>query len=121
MIGLGSTFKIPGLRKFLGQQLQIDVLRLDEYKRIQVTGREAASFAENAVNMATAYGLALQGVGLAPIDANLVPVKALRDSMWAGKTKWFAAAAAIAVAGSALLLYRPIVDKGQMTAGGVSP
>jgi type IV pilus assembly protein PilM len=67
MVGLGSTFKIPGLRKFLGQQLQINVVRLDEFKRLSVTGREAASFSEHAVNMATAYGLALQGVGLAPI------------------------------------------------------
>ena len=45
MVGLGSTFRIPGLRKFLGQQLQIQVLRLDEFKKISVTGREAASFA----------------------------------------------------------------------------
>lgn len=114
MVGVGSTFKIPGLRKFLGQQLQIDVLRLDEYKRIAVTGREAASFAESAVNMATAYGLALQGVGLAPISANLVPVKVLREQLWAAKTKWFAAAAAIVIAGSAMTLYRPLVDRSKM-------
>jgi type IV pilus assembly protein PilM len=118
MVGLGSTFKIPGLRKFLGQQLQLDVVRLDEFRKIQVTGREAASFAENAVNMATAYGLALQGVGLGAIDVNLVPVKALRDQIWHSKTKWFAAAAAIAVAGSLMLLYRPITDRGALTAGG---
>jgi type IV pilus assembly protein PilM len=111
MVGLGSTFKIPGLRKFLGQQLQINVLRLDEFKRISMRGREAASFAEHAVNMGTAYGLALQGVGLAGIDANLVPVKILREQMWHSKTKWFAAAAAVAVIGSTFILYRPIVDR----------
>ena len=114
MVGIGSTFKIPGLRKFLGQQLQIDVLRLDEYKRVAVTGREAASFAENAVNMATAYGLALQGVGLAQIDANLVPVRTLREQMWHSKTKWFAAAAAIAIAGAAVTLYRPLIERAAM-------
>ncbi|NNM27014.1 MAG: type IV pilus assembly protein PilM, partial [Phycisphaerales bacterium] len=112
MVGIGSTFKIPGLRKFIGQQLQIDVMRLDEFRRIAVTGREAASFAENAVNMATAYGLALQGVDLAPIAANLVPVKALREQMWHSKTKWFAAAAAIIVAGAATTLYHPLTDRG---------
>ncbi len=120
MVGIGSTFKIPGLRKFLSQQLaadssnKFDIVRLDEYKKIGVTGREAASFAENAVNMATAYGLALQGVGLAPIDANLVPVKALRDSMWQSKIKWFAAAAAIVIVGAGLSFYRPIVDRASM-------
>jgi type IV pilus assembly protein PilM len=116
MVGVGSTFKIPGLRKFLGQQLQIDVVRLDEYKRISVKGREAASFAENAVNMATAYGLALQGVGLSPIDANLVPVGTLRESMWRGKTKWFAAAAGIMLVGAGMLMFRPMYDQRRMEA-----
>lgn len=116
MIGVGSTFKIPGLRKFLGQQLQIDVMRLDEYKKINVTGREAASFAEASVNMATAYGLALQGTGLAEIDANLVPVKNLRDQMWHAKTKWFAAAAAVIIVGSLLMLYRPLTDSASLEA-----
>ena len=110
VVGIGSTFKIPGLRKFLGQQLQVNVHRLDEYKKIQVAGREAASFAENAVNMASAYGLALQGVGLAAIDANLVPVNALREQMWHQKTKWFAAAAAIALAGAGISILKPVVD-----------
>src|SRR5262245_37103700 len=114
-VGIGSTFKIPCLRKFLGQQLQIEVHRLDEYKRIAVTGREAASFAENAVNMASAYGLALQGVGSAQINANLVPVKTLRDQMWQSKTKWFAAAAAVVMLGSGMMLYRPLVDGSRLS------
>jgi len=111
MIGLGSTFKIPGLRKFLGQQLQMDVQRLDEFRRISVTGREAATFSEATVNMATAYGLALQGVGLANIDANLVPVTALRDQLWHQKTKWFGAAAAVIVLGAASMVIRPMLDQ----------
>ncbi len=112
MVGLGSTFRIPGLRKFLGQQLQIQVLRLDEYKKISVAGREAAEFAAAAVNLATAYGLALQGVGLARIDANLMPVENLRSHLWHHKTKWFAAAAAVMVVGAGMSLYRPIQDDG---------
>ena len=118
MVGLGSTFKIPGLRKFLGQQLQMHVLRLDEYKRIAVTGREAATFAQSAVGMATAYGLALQGLGLARINANLVPVKTLRAELWRQKTQWFAAAAAIVVLGAAMMLYRPISDRSSLNPGG---
>ena len=64
--------------------------------------------------MATAYGLALQGVGLAPIDANLVPVKALRESMWHSKVKWFAAAAALVIIGAGMTFYRPIMDRSAM-------
>ena len=99
MVGLGSTFKIPGLRKFIGQQLQANVSRLDEFKKISVTGREAAAFAEHNVNMATAYGLALQGIDMSPISANLVPVPVLREQMWHRKTRWFVAAAALATVG----------------------
>ncbi len=114
IVGIGSTFKIPGLRKFLGQQLQVDVHRLDEFKKIQVAGREAASFAEHTVNMATAYGLALQGVGMAQIDANLVPVNTLREQMWHQKTKWFAAAAAIVVAGAGIAVLKPVLESKSM-------
>jgi len=119
IVGLGSTFKIPGLRKFLGQQLQVEMRRLDEYKKINVTGREAASFHENAVNMATAYGLALQGVGLGQIDVNLVPTKTLRTQMWHSKTKWFAAAAAITIIGAGMTFYRPITERASLNPGGV--
>lgn len=121
VVGLGSTFKIPGLRKFLGQQLQLNVLRLDEYKRIAVQGREAASFAESAVNMATAYGLALQGVGLAKIAVNLVPTGVLREQLWRGKAKWFAAAAAVVVAAGAINFYHPLAMKRHLHDGGLPP
>ncbi|MBX3375119.1 MAG: type IV pilus assembly protein PilM [Phycisphaeraceae bacterium] len=117
MIGLGSTFRIPGLRKFIGQQLQINVGRLDEFRRISVGGREAAAFAEHSVNMATAYGCALQGVGLAAINANLVPVRVLRDQLWHQKTKWFAAASVLLVAGAASLLYHPMKDRAVLAPG----
>ncbi len=111
VLGVGSTFKIPGLRKFLGQQLQVQVGRLDEFKRIRVEGRMAADFASHAVNMATAYGLALQGVGLSEIDVNLNPVAAIREQVWDRKTKWFVAAAGVAVAASALMFVRPVLDQ----------
>ena len=86
------------------------VVRLDAFKRIDVTGRDASSFAENCVNMATAYGLALQGVGLAHIDVNLVPTNILREQMWDQKTKWFVAAASIIIVGSAITLLGPFLD-----------
>jgi type IV pilus assembly protein PilM len=111
MVGLGSTFKIPGLRKFLGQQLQLHVQRLDEYRTISVGGREAAAFAEGAVNMATAYGLALQGVGLGVISANLVPMRIRREQVWHSKSRWFAAAAALTLVGGAMMLWRPLTER----------
>jgi type IV pilus assembly protein PilM len=118
VFGVGSTFRIPGLRKFLGQQLGVEVERLDEFKRIRVEGREAADFAANSVNLLTAYGLALQGVGLARINVNVSPLANLRDKMWSAKTKWFAAAASVAVVASAGLFLRPFLDAGTIRSAG---
>ncbi|MBU3729757.1 MAG: type IV pilus assembly protein PilM, partial [Phycisphaerales bacterium] len=114
VLGVGSTLKIPGLRKFLSQQLGIDMQRLDEFKRIRVEGPEAADFAKHSVNLATAYGLALQGLGLSKISINLTPTANLRAKMWKGKTRWFAAAACLFIAAGALMLVRPAMEIASM-------
>ena len=111
VLAVGSTFRIPGLRKFLGQQLNVDINRMDEFKRIRVEGREAADFAANSINFVTAYGLALQGIGLSRISVNLAPVRGLREKVWASKSRWFIAAASIAVIGSAAMYAAPILDQ----------
>lgn len=110
LVGVGSTFKLPGLRKFLSQQLQMEVVRLDEFQKIKPSGRGAELFSNHAVNFASAYGLALQGLGLADIDVNLIPVSVVRDRLWANKIKWFGAAAALVVFGSLLSFARPVLD-----------
>ena len=107
VLGVGSTFKIPGLRKFLGQQLNLNVARFDEFRRIQVEGRMASDFASHGVSMATAYGLALQGIGEAEIEVNLAPTEVVRDLAWASKTKWFVAAAGIALVASGMMFIKP--------------
>jgi type IV pilus assembly protein PilM len=119
VLGVGSTLKIPGLRKFLSQQLGVDMQRLDEFKRIRVEGSEAADFSKHSVNLATAYGLALQGLGLAKISVNLTPAANLRTKMWKGKTKWFAAAACLFIAAGALMVVRPVTRVTTMQRGGV--
>jgi type IV pilus assembly protein PilM len=117
VMGLGSTFRIPGLRKFLSQQLNIEVQRLDEFKRIRVEGREAADFAANSVNFVTAYGLALQGIGLARISVSLAPLRGIREKIWSAKNKWFIAAACVSVAASAGLFLRPALDSQALKSG----
>ncbi len=114
VVGLGSTLKIPGLRKFLGMRLELEVERLDQYSKIVVEGPEAADFAAHTVNFATAYGLALQGLGLATIEINLLPVESVRQQVWAKKTRWFAAAAAIACAAGGMMFLRNVRDNGSV-------
>ena len=118
MYAVGSTLKIPGLRKFIGLQLQVEVHRLDEFKRIRVEGKQAADFSASCVNLATAYGLALQGLGMAKISVNLTPVHAVREKVWRSKTPWFAAAACFVVLASGLLLVRPLLGRGAIDRAG---
>jgi type IV pilus assembly protein PilM len=119
VLGVGSTFKIPGLRKFLGAQLGLNVARFDEFRRLQVEGRLASDFASQGVSMATAYGLALQGLDEASIEVNLTPSAVLRDQAWAAKTKWFVGAAMIAVAASGLMFVPALSAQNSMGAGTV--
>lgn len=98
MMGVGSTFRLPGLQKFLRQQLQMDVGRLDALRRVNLDGKDATEFEQHALNMATAYGLALQGLGLEQVGANILPRQLIRQRVWRAKQPWFAAAAALIVA-----------------------
>ncbi len=120
VLGVGSTFKIPGLRKFLGQQLGLNVARFDEFRNLQVEGRVASDFASHGVSMATAYGLALQGLEGAEIDVNLAPAEILREQAWSSKNKWFVAAAGIALFASGLLFLPALQAQGSMKAATVA-
>jgi type IV pilus assembly protein PilM len=110
VIGVGSTFKLIGLRKLLSQQLKLDVYKYERTKRLNVEGSAAADFEASTPNMVTAYGLALQGLGLQTINANLMPVAVVRKAMWKRKTPWFVAAAGLGLAGGALAFARPFID-----------
>jgi type IV pilus assembly protein PilM len=110
LIGVGSTFYLPGLRKYLKQQLSIDVYRVEEFKKIKVEGEGAKAFNDVSLSFVTAYGLALQGLGLNAVGGNLMPVSVLRRSMWREKVSYFGLAAGIAVASSAAMWLFPVRD-----------
>lgn len=102
LVGVGSTFRLPGLQKFLKQQLQLEVSRPDGFEQIVVEDRRQAALAEQAMNMFTAYGLALQGLDLERISANLLPRQIQMQRMWKAKEPWIAGAAACVVMASGI-------------------
>jgi type IV pilus assembly protein PilM len=103
IIALGGTFKLPGLQKYLQQNLQLDVERLDRLAAAPpADAKLAATFNENAVSMVGAYGLALQALGEGKISSSLLPARIRREKLWQEKTKWFGAAAALFVLGTAI-------------------
>src|SRR3954462_7466156 len=95
IVALGNTFRLPTLQKYLQQNLQIEVDRLDSFHAGQPDdGRLAALLSDNISSMAGAYGLALQAMGQGKIGSSLLPMEIRRGKIWKEKTKWFAAAAA---------------------------
>lgn len=107
IIGMGNPFKLPNLQKYIQQELKMDVMRLESFKKIQVDSKLAAGLNEHILAMAGATGLALQGLDLAPIDTNLLPMEIARQMLWRQKQLWFAGAAALIVAGVGISAFVP--------------
>ncbi|MBN2180568.1 MAG: type IV pilus assembly protein PilM [Sedimentisphaerales bacterium] len=96
IIGMGGGTRLRGLLKYLQQTLQIPVERPDSFKRLAIgSGVSQAKFHENVSDFGIVYGLALQGLGLAKIESNLLPRTIARSRAWASKGRYFIAAACI--------------------------
>lgn len=103
VIALGGTFKLPGLQKYLQQNLSLEVHKLDGIGFTPpADAKLAANISENALSSACAYGLALQAMGEAKITSSLLPAAIQKERAWQNKTKWFAGAAAAFVVGAAI-------------------
>jgi len=117
IVCVGSTFKLPGLGKFLKQQLGLTVVRPDSFKRLDVAGKQEAEFSTRVLNLATAYGLALQGLGLEKVSANILPGYIIRQRVWKAKQPWIAAAAACVALGSGLAGGRYFMEQSTFDSG----
>ena len=96
VVGVGNGFRLPGLQKFLEQNLNAPVARIDSYNALEPSPAvSAAQFTENVLGFAVAYGLALQAQELTSIETNLLPNEIASRRRWAKKRSWFAATAAL--------------------------
>jgi len=112
VLGLGNGFRLPGLQKFLEQNLGISVVRVDTYDKLSPSPAvNAPAFTENVLSFAVAYGLALQGLGLTKIRTNLLPAEISRQRRWAKKRPWFAAAAVVLSAALGGMAWRSYADR----------
>jgi type IV pilus assembly protein PilM len=116
VIGLGSTFELQGIRKALQQQVQLTVYTVEEFKRAKIEGVDGASLGQNAGQLMTAYGLALQGLESATLEANLMPAAVVREAVWRRKTPWFAAAALLGLVAGGAMFIRPFMDQAAVDA-----
>jgi hypothetical protein len=92
--------------------LQIPVERPDSFKRLGMgPGVSPAKFHENVSGFGVVYGLALQGLGVARIESNLLPQSVSRSRAWASKGKYFITAACLLLAVSLMCFGRTGLDK----------
>jgi len=96
VLACGNAFRLPGLQKYLENNLTIGtVVKLEKFDRLITTATSnAPQFTENLLSFGPAYGLALQGLALATISANLLPPELARVQRWNRKRPYFIAAAA---------------------------
>jgi len=103
IVAMGGGTRLRGLLKYLQQTLQIPVERPDTFKRLVMgPGVSPAKFHENVSDFGIVYGLALQGLGLARIESNLLPRNIARSMAWASKGRYFITAACMLLAVSLL-------------------
>lgn len=101
VIGLGRAFGLPGLQKFLQQNLQLQVDRFAGFSKIDAAAvSKTPGYSEFASSLSVAVGAALQGLGVSSVTSSLMPVEVIRQQMWKKKRIYFAASAAC-VAGAA--------------------
>ncbi len=107
VVGLGNGFKLPGLQKFLQQNLNgLEVEKLEDFQKL--TGDEvkaAPQFVENLPSFAVTYGLALQGLNGSQLRTNLLPPEVEQVRMIRRKKPWVLAASALLMLAFSVLFF----------------
>ncbi len=93
---LGNTAKLPGLRSFIGKKVEIDIVELETWNRLQGSSVTASpTFRNNVLAYGNCYGLCLQALGVAQLQTNLLPRELLFDRLVDSKKPWVVAAIAL--------------------------
>lgn len=100
MIALGNPMKLPGLQRYLSQNLDQEVKLGDQFNGL-VGGTATASpqFKDNQLTFGVAYGLCVQALGESQLKTNLLPEEIITTRLVKAKKPWVVAAAAILLLG----------------------
>ncbi|HIQ21017.1 MAG TPA: type IV pilus assembly protein PilM [Planctomycetes bacterium] len=103
VLALGNATKLPGLTRYLAQNLGCEVVRVEQFRSLAGSEvKDAPAFKQNLPAFAVCYGLALQGLGKGTIQTNLIPREIIRDRVIREKKPWAVAAAALLLLGCAI-------------------
>ncbi|MGD9722216.1 MAG: type IV pilus assembly protein PilM [Pirellulales bacterium] len=106
VITLGNAMKLPGLQKYLSQNLGHPVSEVQKYRGITgeaVVGEPA--FKDNLLSFAVCYGLVLQGLGLSTLSTNLLPREIVTDRLIRDKKPWAVAMVATLLLGCTISFF----------------
>lgn len=100
VIALGNAMKLPGLQRYLAQNLEQEVKPIEEFNRLAAGSSGGnAQFKENILSFAPAYGLCVQALGKGELKTNLLPEEIVRKRLIRGKKPWAVLAAAAVLLG----------------------
>ncbi|HOB73602.1 MAG TPA: type IV pilus assembly protein PilM [Phycisphaerae bacterium] len=117
VIAMGNAFQLPGMVKFIQQNLGMDVVRPNSFSRLSASEvPNAPDLLKQLGSFGVAYGLALQGLGKSQITSNLLPPDIAKQIVWRKKTPWFYGAAACLVLASGLVWSRTLMDASAIAA-----
>ncbi len=111
LVGIGNGFRLPGMQKYLEQNLNMPVTQVESFARLSSAD---SRFQENALSFGVAYGLAIQAMEESTIQTNLLPQALVRKRLWAAKKSWFSAAAAVLVLAAGIFVFRSYADLSQL-------
>ncbi|HVW38565.1 MAG TPA: type IV pilus assembly protein PilM, partial [Pirellulales bacterium] len=102
-IALGNAMKLPGLQRYLAQNLGFDLVKLESFRVMGgTTVVDSPVFKDNVPAFGVCYGLALQGLRDTKIRTNLLPREIAQDRMVREKKPWAVGAAALVLLGMAV-------------------
>ena len=103
LIGVGNGFRLAGLQKFLQQNLQYEVERVDTFKGLAGDHvLNAPLFQDNLLTFCVPYGLALQTLKLTDIHTTLLPPEIAIERKVRRKKPWAVASAAALLIGMSI-------------------
>ncbi len=100
VIALGNAMKLPGLQRYLAQNLEQEVKPIEEFARLTPGSAGGnAQFKDNILSFAPVYGLCVQALGKSELKTNLLPEEIVRKRLIRAKKPWAVAGVAAVLAG----------------------
>ncbi|MCX5682786.1 MAG: type IV pilus assembly protein PilM, partial [Planctomycetota bacterium] len=116
VVGLGNSFRLPRLSKYISQNLGVDVSPVEKFASMaDAEALSAPLFKENVLSFGVAFGLAIQGLGIGTIQTSLLPPEILSAKVYRRKRPFFVAAGVAVLAAVGCFAYDQVRAAQELT------